>query len=163
LKTIDESEAVKPRVIDRSTWGSGPWDGEPDRVDFRTFDGFAALALRQPMGHWCGYVAVPPGHPAHGSKDDCIVDVHGGVTYASECAGNVCHVPDDGEPADVWWIGFDFSHAYDLIPSTNAAFATLMGSGSRNRDVYRDLTYVRAECEIVGRQLQDMANAERKP
>ena len=44
-----------------AAWGQGPWDDEPDRVDFE-HAGFPCLLLRNPrLGQWCGYVAVPPG------------------------------------------------------------------------------------------------------
>lgn len=40
----------------------GPWTAEPDREEWRHSSGLACLARRGPMGAWCGYVAVPPGH-----------------------------------------------------------------------------------------------------
>ena len=49
----------------RELWGEGPWQIEPDRVDFR-HAGFACLLHRNRAGNWCGYVGVPPGHPLHG-------------------------------------------------------------------------------------------------
>lgn len=53
--------------IDKSAWGDGPWTSEPDRAEWE-HAGLPCLALRGPefSGHWCGYVAVPPGHPMHG-------------------------------------------------------------------------------------------------
>ena len=65
--------------IDKSTWGEGPWQTEPDRIDF-THAGFSCLMNREALcGHWCGYVAVPNGHPAyHKPYDDVDVDFHGG-------------------------------------------------------------------------------------
>ena len=57
--------------IDKSTWTRGPWDSEPDRVEWRDpASGYACLALRGPVGAWCGYVGVPEGHPAHGLHYD---------------------------------------------------------------------------------------------
>lgn len=53
------------REYDRSKWGPGPWDGEPDRLDF-THKGRACLLLRGPMGSWCGYASVEKGHPFYG-------------------------------------------------------------------------------------------------
>lgn len=170
---MDKVESSEPHKVDRTGWPKGVWDAEPDRVDWKTKAGFPALALRHPSGHWCGYVAVPPGHPAYESADESVVDVHGGVTYASKCAGNVCHVPEPGEPADVFWLGFDFAHCNDASPSAwdmSSGFSTWsedgrtclwgpsakMGKGDV-KGVYRDLAYVRAECEQVGRQLADQA------
>lgn len=53
--------------IDKSAWGEGPWQNEPDRLEFEA-EGFPCLANRNRMGVWCGYVALPPGHPWHGKK-----------------------------------------------------------------------------------------------
>lgn len=157
--------ATAPEVqkTDRSTWGSGPWDGEPDRVDFQTL-GYPCLLKRAPLGHWCGYVAVPPGHPLHGVGYDEVerrvpgLDVHGGLTYSAACAGEICHVPAPGEPDNVWWLGFDCAHAGDLSPRfrmldesrpETAIFARLAFSG----DVYRTVDYVARETEKLAAQI----------
>lgn len=52
--------------IRKSQWGKGPWQNEPDRlqwVDKAT--GLTCLALRGPVGSFCGYVGVPETHPAY--------------------------------------------------------------------------------------------------
>lgn len=52
---------------DKSAWGPGPWQSEPDKaqwVDEAT--GLPCLAVRNSGGAWCGYVGVLPGHPLHG-------------------------------------------------------------------------------------------------
>jgi hypothetical protein len=154
--SADESLAGTPCPIDRTKWPKGPWDVEPDRVDWKTAAGFPAIALRQAEGYWCGYVGVPPGHPAHGMDYmDIPVDVHGGVTYAEPCGGRVCHVPAPGEPADVFWIGFDFHHGGDMAPGYLSLYPFLETVG-REKTKYRDLAYVRANCESVGLQLAAM-------
>ena len=45
---------------------------------------------------------------------------------------------------DVWWIGFDCSHLYDLVPAT-----------PHPGDVYRDEAYVHHELEGLARQAAD--------
>jgi hypothetical protein len=165
--------------IDKSAWGDGPWQDEPDRVEWYV-DGVACLALRHPgAGHWCGYAAVPPGHRWHGLgysacySDDCPdgetcphyadVEVHGGITFAEKCAPKrsdrdpreqVCHVPRPGEPDDVWWLGFDFHHAWDIAPAFEMRKRE---AGMRDEPpgsyVYRDIEYVKGECESVARQI----------
>jgi hypothetical protein len=83
------------------------------------------------MGHWCGYIAVPAGHPWYlserGSDTFRDVRVHGDITYADECAGVICHVPRPGEPDSVWWVGFDCGHIWDLSPRMLAVEGMLAG------------------------------------
>jgi hypothetical protein len=141
-------------VIDKSKWGEGPWQTEPDRVEFKAH-GFPCLLNRTEMGNWCGYVAIPPGHPAfEKSYDDVDVSVHGGLTYADHCHGQICHVPAPGEPDNVWWLGFDCAHGADIIPSFNAIpGVTVMSSASPFGETYKDLEYVRHETENLAKQL----------
>lgn len=51
------------RFIDRAGWGSGQWDSEPDEVWWPGANGAHHWAVRNRSGVWCGYVAVPMGHP----------------------------------------------------------------------------------------------------
>jgi len=146
-------------LLPKSEWGDGPWQTEPDRVEWR-HAGLPCLIRRSPgvTGVWCGYVAVPPGHPAHGAGyDDVAVDVHGGLTYAGDCDGDegvgICHVPRPGEPADVYWLGFDCGHAFDICPALEARYRDL----ATRDQVYRDLAYVTAETESLAEQLAEMA------
>src|SRR4051794_8253554 len=96
-------------VLDKSTWGDGPWQDEPDRVDF-VHAGLACFVRRHPLyGHLCGYVGIPREHPLYGKPyEECSLDAHGGVNYADACdeKAGICHVPQPGMPADVWWLGF---------------------------------------------------------
>jgi hypothetical protein len=148
---------------DRSEWGSGPWDGEPDKVSWTDeATGRPCLGVRNGMGAWCGYVAVDPGHLLHGEDYDMAsemldIDVHGGLTFADRCqegrpeSEGICHVPQPGQPHDVWWFGFDTAHAGDLVPSM-ARYEAAWGLGNRV-DIYRDLAYVQAECASLAKQL----------
>jgi hypothetical protein len=92
----------------------GPWTSEPDEVQFEA-SGYPCLLLRGPMHHWCGYVAVPPGHPAHGRHFNDLDEllVHGGVTYSEAAHPLISH---PGAPEGAWYIGFDCGHAGDLEP-----------------------------------------------
>lgn len=174
-------------IIPRIDWGPGPWDNEPDRfewVDEAT--GFPCLITRHPVfGNLCGYVAVPPGHPFHGlSYGDAAMrglDVHDKVTYAAPCmdAGDipegaeespwfhpellVCHVPEPGEPDDVWWVGFAAGSFRDVQPASDARLRQQLGGheivdrmneqrGPFARR-YRDLDYMRGECTRLAAQL----------
>jgi hypothetical protein len=143
-------------LVDRSRWQRGPWDTEADLLRFESH-GLPCLILRhRGSGHLCGYVAVPPGHPWHGVDFSSFADrdysrdpeVHGGVTFAERCAGFVCHVPKPGEPADVWWLGFDAAHHGDAGPSDRSW---------RSGGAYRDIDYMRAECESLAEQARKAA------
>lgn len=98
------------------------------------------LARRNSMGVWCGYAAVPPGHP-----------LHGGLTYADGCDGaegeGICHVPEPGEPGDVWWFGFDCNHYHDQAPGMLDVVVPFEGA------VYRTIEYARQETERLADQL----------
>lgn len=162
------SETLNAPAIDKSTWGPGPWQSEPDRVDF-VHAGFACFVKRNHHGNFCGYVGVPNGHRLYGEKFDNVdVDVHGGLTYSDKCSGDICHVPGPGMPDDVWWLGFDCAHCFDLSPGLRASMNEL-GRRLRERgapnasafeplpferdEVYRDLPYVRAQTESLAEQL----------
>jgi hypothetical protein len=163
--TAEEISAYK---VDKSTWKRGPWDSEPDRVDFH-HAGLPCLLLRHPnYGSWCGYVAVPKGHPAYGKDplaDDFDID-ESGLNYGAPCGGQICHVPQPGEPDDVWWLGMDFAHSFDKSPGSDARLracgpegAALVDSkGARGifREVYRNLKYVRRVIEQLAEELAAM-------
>jgi hypothetical protein len=159
------------RAMDKSAWGDGPWHDEPDRLEWE-HAGLPCLAVRGPefSGHWCGYVAVPPGHPLHGkpfSDEAVCVEVHGGLTYANRCKGHICHVPKPGAPDDVWWFGFDCGHASDLSPAMHARYlgkgypfsdepydhAKAVAANDWLTEVYRTLDYVQVEVNRLAEQL----------
>ncbi len=140
----------------------GPWSDEPDKgqwVDKTT--GLDCLIVRNRMGALCGYVGVGPAHPWHGKGyDDVSASVHGGLTFADRCQPHgesedeqpgegICHLAQLGSGEEnVWWLGFDCSHCYDLSPATlkyDPGFRT-------GRDVYRDWDYVTAECASLAEQ-----------
>lgn len=152
--TIRKKQVEPP--IDKTTWGPGPWQDEPDRLEWRTAAGLPGMAIRHPeSGSWCGYAAVAPGHPLFGKHyDEPNVSVHGGLTYANECQGHIRHTPEPGEPDHVWWFGFDCHHWMDLAPGMEAKLNSLMPARkSRASETYRDLAYVRAEVESLATQL----------
>jgi hypothetical protein len=228
------AQAHRVNEIDKSTWGDGPWMTEPDRVEWR-HAGLPCLALRNQMGVWCGYAAVPPGHPWHGvhysacaegcppdpvlpleerypisedmtpaEREFCArlraldaraeaiggifsptqwrrehpsygcddhspesrIEVHGGLTYSDFCHGDICHVPEPGEPDDVFWFGCDFGHAFDycpgmrahLTPSERTPYDHARACGGR-ADVYRTLDYVRGEVNRLAEQLAAVRTA----
>lgn len=153
------AESIDRTPVDRTGWGPGPWDGEPDRIEWE-HAGRPCLMVRHPNGHWCGYAAVDPGHPLHGKdyddpfqwEDDWESAPHGGLTYANKCGHNVCHVPKPGQPDDVWWFGFDCGHLSDLSPG-RAARERAMGFPPIGRHIYRCVPYVEVETNRLAEYL----------
>ena len=150
---MSEQEQIDGYSVDRDTWGSGPWDSEPqDRIEWRFAEDetLVCLMLRNGQGAWCGYVGLPPKHSQHGedyySADIGEASPHGGLTYAAECAGHVCHVPKEGEP-EVWWLGFDCTHYCDAVPSLDGQY----GSGT-----YRDIDFVKKEVNELAAALAEV-------
>jgi hypothetical protein len=149
--------------VDKSAWGEGPWQSEPDRLEWKDEKtGLPCLIVRTGNGHLCGYVAVPPGHPLHGLGYDACYDkadinVHGGLTYAEACQGKICHVPEPGEPDNVWWIGFDCAHSGDLSPGPRALLRQrgLPIASYEWNDQYRTVEYVKQECKKLASQVMN--------
>lgn len=153
-------------------WGEGPWIDEPDRVEWRTA-GLPCLVRRGISGALCGYVAVPPEHPYHGKHygevDELLAP--GGVNYSALCNGDdICHVPEPGEPDNVFWFGFDCGHmGQDFVPAfarSNGVFGSLMPEGLRQRmfDVeYRTFEFVRDATEFLAQQLANAAKEASEP
>lgn len=141
-------------MLEKSSWGDGPWQSEPDRKEWRDEEtGLVCLAVRNMhLGHWCGYVGIPPSHSAHGKDEDTLdLSVHGGITYAQECNGKVCHIPAPGEAEHLWWLGFDCAHAGDTSPTSLASSTVLRGFPIYG--TYRDLAYVEQQCKELASQL----------
>lgn len=144
----------------RSEWGPGPWQQEPDYlhwVDQET--GYDCLIVRNPVGALCGYVGLKPSHRFYEVNYNSLsaLDVHGGLTYSNYCWGDICHKTDHEGPK-VWWLGFDCSHAFDLSPATEA-----LGASSKIKQIhaafgydqaYRDIDYVKSEIKKLARQLK---------
>lgn len=152
------------RLHDRSNWKSGPWDTEPDHVQWIDRDSwYPCIAHRQEDGYWCGYVGVPPSHPYYGHKYDkeglVQIEVHGGLTYSAPCNELICHTPRQGEQDHAYWFGFDCSHYGDLMHVPLKVDTHNRYSINWKTAVYRDLAYVRAECMNLAKQLHAIAKA----
>lgn len=149
------------RNVDKSAWGPGPWQEEPDAVQWQDeATSLPCLVLRShSSGALCGYVGINEEHPFFGkSHDEIEIDVHGGLTYSNFCFGEpgdgICHLPDPGEPERIYWLGFDCAHAWDVMPRLRA-LAPLPDELRDPEDVYRDLAYVKAECVRLAAQLKE--------
>lgn len=176
---------IKYYTADKEAWGPGPWQQEPDKMqwtDRKT--GLPCLIVRnsRTTGALCGYVGVSAGHPAYRKpyQDlDESLRVHGGLTFSEGCREGpaneaICHVPAPGESDDVWWLGFDCAHAFDLCPAMRATlreirkrdpafdeaerkFDERLGLAPRKwQDVYRNIAYVRRQTQHLAEQLAAM-------
>ncbi len=161
------------RTIDKTGWGEGPWQQEPDKkqwVDKAT--GLDCLIVRQPNhGALCGYVGVPESHPLFGKHHDdeevrakLEQGVHGGLTFADLCrpaedpSKGICHVAEEGRPEKVWWLGFDCAHAFDLQPGRldamrKAGVTELACFEPFPGEIYRSLEYVEKEVTELAEQI----------
>lgn len=156
---MESLESAWATAATKAGWGDGPWQSEPDRVEFE-HAGLTCLLLRNGAGVWCGYVGLPPGHRYYkAERRDVPVSVHGGLTYASECDGDICHKPKPGDPENVWWFGFDCGHGgRDLIPMFAAMFKLwddfLPAPNMAILGTYRTLEFARAQAEGLAEQFQ---------
>lgn len=152
--------------IDRTGWPTGPWDLEGDREEWKTKAGLPGLMVRNRYGAWCGYAAVLPGHPYYKEYyDEIDISVHGGLTYAGACQGNICHTPPPGEPDDVWWLGFDCAHFDDMYPTLfriETRYRTHIPGFKLFPKTYKDTQYVRIEVESLALQLSLVTNLVEK-
>jgi hypothetical protein len=145
--------------IDKSEWGPGPWQTEPDKrhwVDPAT--GLNCLIVRNGGGALCGYVGLHQGHPAYGqSYDEPNVDCHGGLTFSGGCnhstdpGKGICHIPAIGEADDVFWFGFDCVHWQDFSPARAARYRDDLDNGT-----YRTIEWVEAEVTRLAQQFKMM-------
>lgn len=148
-------------------WPPGPWTHEPDKVSWTDpATGRPCMIHRNRMGNLCGYVGVDPGHPWYKvDYDTPLVTVHGGLTYSDLCDpdGNeeygLCHIPEPGCPDDVWWLGFDTGHAFDLTPgliATEEFFNRsyfIPGRPAWARETYKGMAYVIRETLDLAQQV----------
>lgn len=152
--------------FDKSTFKTqGEWNDEPDKVQWiDEATGLDCLIHRGPSGALCGYVGLPPGHKFHGkgceevySYDEdagcSFPDVHGGLTFADSCAeevradgGGICHIPEPGRPAEVWWLGFDCAHGGDFCPKYD-------DKNDFQYSSYKRLNYVKRQVAELAKQL----------
>lgn len=161
-------EQLEYRTHDKSNWGKGSWQDEPDKMQFadRT-TGLPCLIVRNQFGALCGYVGVPETHKAYRRhyNDEMLhsINVHGGLTFSGPCtkdgdeAATICHVPSPGESDNVWWFGFDCAHLGDICPAMDARTKAIGLSNLRMKDDrYRTVNYVKRHIAKLALQLNDL-------
>ena len=153
---------------DKSEWGEGPWNNEPDKIQWLDKNTeLPCLIVRNRGGALCGYVGVSPSHPLHGvgyndgdweTSPEAIFNVHGGLTFTGSCMQGdkskvVCHVPDKGEEDNIWWFGFDCAHCEDYSPAYEARYKGLKIGDFGGE--YRTIEYVLKEVRQLASQLKE--------
>ena len=105
------------------------------------FSGYPCRIVRTGLGHLCGYVGVPPDHPAFEEHyDEVDVECHGGLTYV-------------GFSQRVWWLGFDCAHSGDISPGMVPRSRLAKAESGAS---YKTLSYVESECRKLSKQLKEL-------
>lgn len=161
-------EAREYRTQDKTGWGPGPWQDEPDKMQFvDQATGLPCLIVRSPSsGSLCGYVGVPETHKAFELHYDAElvrgINVHGGLTFSNHCTKggaeetHICHVPAPGESDNVWWFGFDCAHYRDICPGMVATLRSIGIDQDRSDETYRTINYVKRNIAKLALQLNDL-------
>lgn len=154
----------------RDGWGAGPWQDEPDQINWTDPEsGYRCQIRRNPyLGQLCGYVAIPPTHPAHpdqgaGKDAEDALECHGGITWAD--FERIYDDPNEPLVSNWWQFGFDCGHLWDLVP--NIHFMRKPGQILWNavmierQEVYRDVAYVEGEIASLITQLKSFPHIHR--
>lgn len=147
--------------------------------------GLKCVILFQELGHRCGYVAVPVGHPLYGldygsqifsyrladkyyggyGDDfgsvhlDSIIDVHGGLTFASPGKPGMRYPTLQLKP--VWWFGFDCAHLGDgRDHETQKKYFVdpYLMENFGSEDTTKSAEYVEAECVMLVSQIHEITH-----
>lgn len=125
--------------------------------DWTTEAGLRAVVLATVMGHRCGYVGVPKGHPHYDKDYNDLYDinVHGGLTFSEHGIS----APVDEK---LFWFGFDCAHYMDAKDTSimspeyleiHEKYPRLLEEGA----MVRDLPFCERECESLAKQLGGVA------
>jgi len=157
-------KTIQYREMDKSNWSDGPWQNEPDKIQFE-YKNFPCLIVRNRFGALCGYVGVEENHWAFKKGwDDLNLNVHGGITFTDFCqngdeCSSICHKVEQEENDCVWWIGFDCAHGGDYYPEMSRAisiiekFGEFSEYGFSRLGTYKDMEYVKHEIYELVEQL----------
>jgi hypothetical protein len=175
------AEPQKEFSLPKSQWSEGPWHDEPDLAVWPYHNLNCAAVRHASFGHFCGYVALPPGHPWYGHNEETIrdendnyIDVHGGITYTTTSSEYLDRF--EGVGAEDWCVGFDCGHYGDYQPGLRATLAyvndktgNLVSMPNLFQDqIYRTLNYVRwctnrlAHLAYRAQLLEEISDGERK-
>lgn len=124
------------------------WETEPDILKFQ-HKGMKCLVLRMPeMGHLCGYIRIKE---LPEEFDEYDYHVHGNITFSQnivDCSDTIKSYFEDEE----YVVGFDASHAEDLVPSVAISLRKGQFSYVSGRK-YRNMIYMKEETMKLAEQL----------
>lgn len=183
---IDEKFPYSPPPCDKSGYGDGPWQREPDSEAWTDIEtGYRCGIIRHPkFGSLGGYVRVPDNHPLAGKSYSARATIPAGwmerhvnidqdvgainvfcaslkmtETEAELCLLLFCH--GGLTYGDDGWLGFDCGHAGDLQPGIKYMLRQAGVSTRINGDVYREFPYVKAQCTRLAKQIWEYEYAMR--
>lgn len=151
---VQDGDRITYGIANRSGWRPGPWDDEPDKVQWiDETTGLHCLVLRE-RSHWCGYVGLPSGHPwCEGEAPLSVPDVRAEINYGpNPCTddGMICH--DVEQEDDVHWLGFD------VASGSREPWRCIDGPWNAGRP-YHGLPYVRAATTALAKAAKAAENA----
>ena len=118
--------AIEPEIVNqdwrlKKNWGDGDWNNEPD-FQFFKYNKHLCVVIRHPyLGHLLGYVLILKASKAGNPEFDVhSLDVHGGITYASDNFYFKHRLPAEYQTGEFVAVGFDCAHYQDIIPSHGA-------------------------------------------
>lgn len=101
-------EKIEYNLVDKTDWPRGQWDNEPDSIEWEDEETHLPCLIVRVSTHGglCGYVGIDSSHPYFNMNSNEIddINVHGRVTFSNKIIGN----------NDIWWVGFDCAHAWDI-------------------------------------------------
>lgn len=148
-------------LYDKTGWGKGPWQDEPDYVAFIEKETtYPCVAKRNMLGVFVGYVGLDEHHPLYLAEVGCaefdFIDVHQHAPTFAALLPEEC--VNFAPPKMFWWVGFDCMHETDMCPWRDTKQLENPQRKptvrrSRGSGIYRDLPYVTEQLELLASQL----------
>lgn len=122
------------------------WLDEPNKLEWQ-HEGYECVITRDPeYGNLCGWVGLKSGHPWYGKetgdREIYDIDVHGQIAWAD----STYPIPGKFIKGPMWWLGFHGAAGRDYRPFYKSNWPD---------GVYRNMAFMRAECEKLVRRCQD--------
>lgn len=135
----------------KNKWPRGEWDNEPDYLEWVDEETglLCKIIRRTDLGTLCGYVTVQLKKDVRLHYFKQAFDVHGTVIYANKDLHG-------------YTLGFGCHHARDLIPELIMAPCVRALLGGKRYTTYKNIEYVKHECQKLAKQLKSYALLEQR-